>query len=211
VKSLVLMSGGPDSFVSAAITREHGSASGLFVNVGQAANGPEAMFARRHADFLGLPLRVIDLSSLVEELQSLGSGGTSIFKGAGLPLVGFSGALAISIGFSSAVAVGAQDLVLGLHSDDASHPEYRTHLLHDMARLGSRGHQPIQLVLPLQMMTKRRVFEVGLSMGLPLDESWSCLGPGPDHCLKCLPCRTRLSAFGRGVASVRSRPSQAMA
>lgn len=194
--ALVMLSGGPDSFAAGAwATNSYDRVEAIFLDAGQVVADAERQHARAHARRLGVSLFELDVRSLVSNMQALGATGKSIFKGAGLPLLAFSCEIALSIGFSACAARDLQHLVLGLHGDDADHPDYTRRALDLMTTVGDRPVQPVALTLPFRGQSKTCVFAYGLEHGLPLHESWSCTDNVVAPCGVCTPCRQRASAF----------------
>ncbi len=66
-----------------------------------------------------------------------------------------------------------------------------------MARALSIGlDHPIDVVTPLASMHKADVIKAGLSLGVPLELTMSCMNPrGGLHCGKCSKCRERRDGF----------------
>ena len=72
-----------------------------------------------------------------------------------------------------------------------------------MARALSIGlAQPIEVHTPFATMHKADVVKLGISLGMPLELTLSCMNPrGGLHCGQCSKCRERRDAFdGAGVA-----------
>jgi 7-cyano-7-deazaguanine synthase len=61
----------------------------------------------------------------------------------------------------------------------------------------------VEIVAPFANMDKADVIRLGLDLGVPLDQTLSCMNPAPDgrHCGRCSKCRERRDAFAdAGVA-----------
>jgi 7-cyano-7-deazaguanine synthase len=55
---------------------------------------------------------------------------------------------------------------------------------------------PIEIAAPFAGMTKREVIELGLTLGVPLELTLSCMNPQDgSHCGRCSKCRERRDAF----------------
>jgi 7-cyano-7-deazaguanine synthase len=56
--------------------------------------------------------------------------------------------------------------------------------------------QPISIETPFASMHKADVIRLGLSLGVPMEETLSCMQPaGGVHCGRCSKCRERRDAF----------------
>ena len=93
-------------------------------------------------------------------------------------------------------AVGIGRLVLGTLAGnpfpDAT-PEFRSALSHALS-LGL-AHQ-IEVEAPYAKASKADVIRRGISLGVPLELTMSCMNPrGPRHCGACSKCRERHDAF----------------
>ncbi|HII16250.1 MAG TPA: hypothetical protein HA362_08160 [Nanoarchaeota archaeon] len=55
----------------------------------------------------------------------------------------------------------------------------------------SYGQDIIQILQPLLYLSKLDVVKLGLSLGAPLEHTWSCQGAGPNPCGICSSCITR--------------------
>lgn len=51
------------------------------------------------------------------------------------------------------------------------------------------------VVIPLISMTKAEVVELGVSLAVPYEKTWSCIGTQHRHCGTCLRCIVRKQAF----------------
>lgn len=65
---------------------------------------------------------------------------------------------------------------------------------------------PIEVAAPFAAMTKREVIELGLTLGVPLELTLSCMNPQDgSHCGRCSKCRERRDGFAAaGVADTTS-------
>lgn len=63
---------------------------------------------------------------------------------------------------------------------------------------GVKGAQePYKIFSPLQDMTKDKIVVEGMRRGLHLDDSWSCYRAGEIHCGVCHNCRDRREGFSK--------------
>jgi len=61
--------------------------------------------------------------------------------------------------------------------------------------LWSYAQSPVQVLQPLGAMGKAAVVRLGLDLGVPFEETWSCYTDGPEPCGKCASCHERREAF----------------
>lgn len=112
-----------------------------------------------------------------------------------------------SVAASFAEEVGA-DLIIGGHNrDDArtfpdAGPEFFTLLQGSFwAGSGVLKSKRTKIIRPLGGKTKVQVIRLAASLGVPLEETWSCHREGKTHCWECVGCLARTSSFGKaGVA-----------
>ena len=207
-KAVVLLSGGLDSMVCAALAREQGFAVlALTVDYNQrhrveieAAKRIATAIADRHI-ILPLDLRSFGGSALTSDASVPKDG---VQPGIPVTYVPARNLVFLSIALAWAEAEGASDLFIGVNALDYSgYPDCRPEFIagfEQLARLatkaGTEGEQ-ITIHAPLQHMTKadiaREVERLGLDAGL----SHSCYDPLPDgsHCGLCDACRLRAKGF----------------
>ena len=207
-KAVVLLSGGLDSMVAAAIAREQGfSVLALTVDYGQ-RHSVELESARRIAARLADEHVVIDL-----DLRKFGgsalTGDIDVPKvgvGEGIPVtyVPARNTVFLSLALAWAEAAGARDLFIGVNALDYSgYPDCRPEfiaafetLANVATRAGVEG-ESFTLHAPLQHMTKADIAREATRLGLDAGMSHSCYDPAPDgsHCGLCDACRLRAKGF----------------
>jgi 7-cyano-7-deazaguanine synthase len=207
-KAVVLLSGGLDSMVCAAIAREGGyEVLALTIDYNQrhrieidAAKRIASTIAGRH---IVLPL---DLRAF---------GGSALTSDAAVPKVGVQPGIPItyvparnlvflSLALAWAEAEGARDLFIGVNALDYSgYPDCRPEFVagfEQLARLatkaGTEGRE-FTIRAPLQHMTKADIAREAKRLGLDAALSHSCYDPLPDgtHCGLCDACRLRAKGF----------------
>ena len=69
--------------------------------------------------------------------------------------------------------------------------------LNSLYRLGiwSYGASPVQVVQPLSGKDKAAVVRMGIGLGVPFEDTWSCYWDGEAHCGICPSCLERKEAF----------------
>jgi len=206
-KCVVVLSGGPDSSAVAYWARKQGY--DLYVitcRYGQIAT-KEVEYASRIAERLGVPVKLVDLSSLKDifaGVTSLCDENVPMTSSFSQPIiVPFRNAIFLSIAVAYAVAVGATSVFYGAQgSDEPFYPDctkefYRS--FEATAKLGTGRDMVIEA--PFSNIPKSELIKLGTELGVPFDLTWSCYLNGPKHCGNCESCINRKKAFKEaGVA-----------
>ena len=214
-KAVVLLSGGLDSAVTAAMAREEGYAlHALTVDYGQ-RHAVELEAARRVAAFLGaaehrflrVDLRATGGSALTagiavpkrEQLEEAGAGRIPVTYVPARNTV----LLALALGYAE--VAGAFDIFLGANVVDYSgYPDCRPAFLEAFERVanlgtraGAEGGGPFRIRAPLLRMGKGDIVRLGARLGLDFSLTWSCYdpAPGPAPCGACDSCLLRRKGF----------------
>jgi 7-cyano-7-deazaguanine synthase len=211
---VVLLSGGLDSMVCAAIAREQGySVVALTVDYSQrhrveldAARRIAAALADRHI-VLPLDLRAFGGSALTSDIDVPKDG-----VGEGIPVtyVPARNTIFLSLALGLAEASGARDIFIGVNALDYSgYPDCRPEFIAEFQRLaelatkaGVEG-EPFTIHAPLQDMTKADIAREAQRLGLDAGLSHSCYDPTPEGraCGRCDACRLRAKGFAEaGIA-----------
>jgi len=212
--AVVLLSGGLDSMVCAALAREAGySVVALTVDYGQrhrveldAAKAIAARLADKHI-VLPLDLRAFGGSALTSDIAVPKDG-----VGEGIPVtyVPARNTIFLSLALGLAEASGAHDIFIGVNALDYSgYPDCRPEFVAEFERLanlatkaGVEGER-ITIRTPLLDMSKADIAREAERLGLDAGLSHSCYDPSPDGgaCGECDACRLRAKGFGEaGIA-----------
>ena len=207
--AVVLLSGGLDSMVTAALAQERGFAvHALTVDYGQ-RHRLELESAARIAKRLGLArqtcialdLRAFGGSALTDAID-VPKGGV----GHDIPVtyVPARNLVFLALTTACAEAAGARDVFIGVNALDYSgYPDCRPEFIAsftETARLGTKAGvegAPFTIHAPLQHMTKADIARECARLGLDPAWSWSCYDPTPDGtaCGLCDSCRLRKKGF----------------
>ena len=212
--AVVLLSGGLDSMVCAAIAREQGfSVVALTVDYNQrhrvelgAARTIAAKLAERHI-VLPLDLRAFGGSALTSDIDVPKEG---IGEGIPVTYVPARNTIFLSLALGLAEASGARDIFIGVNALDYSgYPDCRPEFIGEFEKLanlatkaGVEGDR-FTVHAPLQNMTKAEIAREAHRLGLDAALSHSCYDPLPDgrHCGRCDACRLRAKGFAEaGIA-----------
>jgi queuosine biosynthesis protein QueC len=208
-QAVVLLSGGLDSMVSAALAREAGfSVNCLTIDYNQrhrreidaAGAVASALGALRHV-VLPLDLRRFGGSALTDDIEVPKDG-----VGQDIPVtyVPARNLVFLSLTLAWAEAVGARDIFIGVNALDYSgYPDCRPEFIaafENIAKLATKaGAEGEELTIhaPLQYMGKADIAREAYRLGLDPAMSWSCYDPQPDGkaCGLCDSCRLRKAGF----------------
>lgn len=207
--AVVLVSGGLDSMVSAALAREAGHRLlALSIDYNQ-RHHVELEAARRIARMLGAERHVVlplDLSAFGGSALTADIAVPKDGVGAGIPVtyVPARNTIFLSLALGWAEAAAARDIYVGVNALDYSgYPDCRPEFiagfeaLADLATKAGVEGSPFRIRAPLQTMSKADIVREGTRLGLDLGVSWSCYDPAPGgvHCGLCDSCRLRHRGF----------------
>ncbi|HEU4960462.1 MAG TPA: 7-cyano-7-deazaguanine synthase QueC [Sphingomonas sp.] len=207
--AVVLISGGLDSMVSAALAREAGHRLlALSIDYNQ-RHQVELAAARRIAAMLGAERHIVlplDLSAFGGSALTADIAVPKDGVGEGIPVtyVPARNTIFLSLALGWAEAAGARDLYIGVNALDYSgYPDCRPEFIHGFEKLaelatkaGAEG-AAFRIHAPLQHMTKADIAREAARLGLDAGLSWSCYDPAPGglHCGLCDSCRLRAKGF----------------
>jgi len=204
----VLLSGGLDSMVCAALAREQGFAVlALTIDYGQrhrveldAARAISAELAERHI-ILPIDLTAFGGSALTADID-VPKGGVE--DGIPVTYVPARNTVFLSLALAWAEAAGARDLFVGVNALDYSgYPDCRPDFIAAFEALANRATKAgvegdgFTIHAPLQHMTKADIAREAARLGLDAGMSHSCYDPAPDGgaCGLCDACRLRAKGF----------------
>lgn len=208
--AVILLSGGLDSMVAAAIARERGfRLLALTIDYNQ-RHRVEIEAAGRIAHLLGAERHI------VLPLDLTGFGGSALTADIAVPKDGVAeGAIPItyvparntiflSVALGWAEAAGARAMFIGVNALDYSgYPDCRSEFVaafEAMANLATKAGvegDRFSVETPLLHMRKAEIAAEAARLGLDAGMSWSCYDPAPGelHCGLCDSCRLRSLAF----------------
>lgn len=209
-KAVVLLSGGMDSCVTAAIANETHRLALLHASYGQRTERRERRAFEAIADFYGVgerlvvqfdAFRQIGGSALTDQGIQVPETGEALSLHAGIPItyVPFRNAHFLSAAVSWAEVIGASAIYIGAVAEDSSgypdcRPEYYQ-AFQAVIREGTRPETHIEIVTPVIAMRKSEIVRRGVELGAPLHLTWSCYQFEDEACGACDSCRLRLRAF----------------
>ncbi len=206
--SVVLVSGGMDSCVTAAIAaREADELAMLHVSYGQRTATREYKAFSDIADFYGVTKRLtasldyltkIGGSSLTDQTIEV-SRANLVSTEIPTSYVPFRNAHLLSIATSWAEVIGAQRIYIGAVAEDSSgypdcRPEYYEAFNHLIA-VGTKPETQTEIFTPVITMRKSEIIRRGLALNAPLQLTWSCYKAEAQACGECDSCALRLRGF----------------
>jgi len=205
-RAVVLLSGGMDSCVCAALAARDHHAAAVHVSYGQRTELRERRAFEAICDRLGICDRLIVRN---EALRAIGGSALtdpnidvpeSHSLGAGIPAtyVPFRNAHFLAVAVSWAEVLGAEKVYIGaVEPDSSGYPDCRPayyRAFNDVVRAGTKEGL-IRVVTPLIAMRKAEIVTLGLELNAPFDLTWSCYQREDRACGVCDSCVLRLRAF----------------
>lgn len=208
-KAVVLVSGGMDSCVTAAIAARGYEIALLHASYGQRTERRERKAFEDIADFYQVRERLlarfdhfrqIGGSSLTDETIPVAEANLASRE---IPssYVPFRNAHFLAAGVSWAETLGARRVFIGAVWEDSSgypdcRPDYYK-VFNELVRLGTRPETSIEIVTPLIHLKKHEIVRRGIELGAPLHLTWSCYQSGEEACGTCDSCALRRRAFAQ--------------
>ena len=206
--AIVLVSGGMDSCVTAAVAREEsGEIALLHISYGQLTEARERRAYNAIADFYGVEKR-LDVS--IEYLAKIGGSsltddsiavGEADLTSSEIPntYVPFRNGNMLSIAASWAEVLGASAIYIGAVAEDSSgYPDCRLQFYEAFQTAIDAGTRPetrIDIRTPIIHLSKAEIVRRGIELAAPLELTWSCYRSEDIACGKCDSCALRLRGF----------------
>jgi len=207
--AVVLMSGGMDSCVCAAIAARERDLAALHVTYGQRTAERERRSFEAQADHYRVPpsrrlvvsnasLAAIGGSALTDPSITVPEGGVEP-NAVPVTYVPFRNAHLLATAVSWAEVIGARRVVIGAVQDDSSgYPDCRVEFYEAFSRVIEAGTRPetrIAVDTPVIHLSKAQIVRRGIELGAPFELTWSCYQRTDVACGVCDSCRLRLRAF----------------
>lgn len=218
--AICLLSGGIDSTVAAFYVKSLGyKIFTLTVDYGQKARNQELCRASKIADLLNAGEHKVVAISGFDKLSISPITGHEIPKksptnkqkgipetyppGRDLLLLLLASTWAESIWLKNTQSIDEIKVIIGTnHSDSEKYPDCSLNVydkINDFwkssTKIGTQFGKEIRIEAPLIKKSKMDIIKMGLTLGVPLDLTWSCYNGGKKHCGKCEGCRQRSKAF----------------
>jgi 7-cyano-7-deazaguanine synthase len=205
-RAVVLLSGGMDSSVCAALAVRDHDAAAVHVSYGQRTQ------ERERQSFLAIcqrlkihdrlmvrneAFRAIGGSALTDESIAVPDA-EDIGRDIPVTYVPFRNAHFLAVAVSWAEVVGAEKVYIGaVEPDSSGYPDCRPayyEAFNEVVKTGTRDGR-IRILTPLIAMRKAEIVRLGLELGAPFDLTWSCYSREDEACGVCDSCVLRLRAF----------------
>jgi len=210
--AVVLLSGGMDSCVCAALASRDYSAAALHISYGQRTQDRERQSFLAVCDRLNIreklvvrneALRAIGGSALTDEAIAVPA---SHEIGHEIPVtyVPFRNAHFLSVAVSWAEVLGATKIFIGaVEQDSSGYPDCRPAYYEAFNQVIKAGTKEgaIEILTPLIQLRKSEIVRLGLELGAPFDLTWSCYSRQDQACGVCDSCVLRLRAFAAAGAT----------
>ncbi|MBV8206027.1 MAG: 7-cyano-7-deazaguanine synthase QueC [Acidobacteria bacterium] len=206
-RGIVLLSGGMDSCVCAALAARDYEPAALHVSYGQRTESRERAAFHAICDRLGIAqrlavrnetLRAIGGSALTDHEISVPDASREIGSSIPLTYVPFRNAHFLAVAVSWAEVMAATRIVIGaVEQDSSGYPDCRPayySAFNEVIRTGT-AEGAIRIETPLIAMRKAEIVQLGLELGAPFDLTWSCYVRQDRACGTCESCILRLRAF----------------
>lgn len=212
VRAVVLLSGGLDSTVTAALAKRAGhELRCLSFDYGQ-RHARELESARAVAKALGAAEHVVlrlDLgrlggSALTDPALAVPTGRDEAAMARGIPATYVPARNTVMLAHALALAEvrDADSIWIGVNALDYSgYPDCRPEYLEAFERMANLATKravegrPVRVEAPLLRSSKAEIVRAGVAAGAPLHLTWSCYQGGDAACGRCDSCALRLKGF----------------
>ena len=206
--AVVLLSGGLDSCVAAAVAREAGDLALLHVNYGQRTSARELSAFEQIANYYGVErkltvdvdhLRHIGGSSLIDPSLQIPDGAEEVAEVA-VPTtyVPFRNGNLLAIAVAWAEALRATAVYIGAHEQESLYPDCTAAFFEAFGEAVSAGtamKPAITIETPLLSLDKGGIVRLGAELKAPLHLTWSCYQSDEVPCGRCHSCELRRRGF----------------
>jgi len=205
-RAVVLLSGGMDSCVCAALARRDYATAAVHISYGQRTEQRERLAFDRVCERLGISDRLVVRN---EALRAVGGSALTdpriavpeaaeIGREVPVTYVPFRNAHLLAVAVSWAEVLGAEKIYIGaVEQDSSGYPDCRPayyRAYNEVIKAGTKEGR-IEIVTPLIGMRKSEIVRLGLELNAPFDLTWSCYSREDSACGVCDSCVLRLRAF----------------
>ena len=205
-RAVVLLSGGMDSCVCAALAARETGVAAVQISYGQRTERRERQSFESICERLEIrdrlvvrneALRAIGGSALTDSTIAVPEA-HSVGKTVPVTYVPFRNAHFLAVAVSWAEVLGAEKVYIGAVEPDSSgypdcRPEYYR-AFNEVVKTGTK-QGAIRVATPLIAMRKTEIVRLGLELHAPFDLTWSCYQREDRACGVCDSCVLRLRAF----------------
>jgi 7-cyano-7-deazaguanine synthase len=205
-RAVVLLSGGMDSSVCAALAARDHKVAAVHISYGQRTE------ERERQSFIAICQRLKIQDRLMVRNEAIRAiGGSALTDeaiavpeaenvGQDIPVtyVPFRNAHFLAVAVSWAEVLGAEKVYIGaVEPDSSGYPDCRPayyQAFNEVVKTGTK-EGTIEIVTPLIAMRKAEIVRLGLELDAPFDLTWSCYSREDRACGVCDSCALRLRAF----------------
>jgi 7-cyano-7-deazaguanine synthase len=207
-RAVAIVSGGMDSVTLAHLLDSEGYDLHLLsIDYGQ-RHKKEISYAKRCAERLGAAFDIADIAKVGRLLS-----GSALTDNIEVPhghyaaenmtvtVVPNRNAVMLSIAYGVAVAQKAVLVACAVHAGDHFvYPDCRPQFIEAFDAMERRavegfGNPSLRLYAPFVNKTKAEIVEIGATLSVPYEDTWSCYEGGDFHCGLCGTCNERKEAF----------------
>jgi 7-cyano-7-deazaguanine synthase len=211
-RSVVLLSGGMDSCVCAALAARDTNAAALHISYGQLTEERERLSFEGICNRLGIKRRLairneifsrIGGSALTDAGMNVPEAGENIGTDIPVTYVPFRNTHFLAAAVSWAEVLEAEKIYIGaVQQDSSGYPDCRPEYYRAFNRVVKEGTRKgkIEVVTPLIALRKAEIVKLGLELDAPFDLTWSCYSREDSACGVCESCVLRLRAFAEAAA-----------
>ena len=205
--AIILLSGGMDSAVCASWALAEGyELAALHINYGQRTETKELNSFNNLCNYYSIDKKlIVDISYLAAiGGSSLTDMNIEVSKAKldtdEIPTsyVPFRNANILAIATSWAEVIKANKLIIGAVEEDSSgYPDTRREFFDSFEKVISSGtiNTKINILTPLIKLNKKEIVELGTTLNVPFDLTWSCYKSSDIACGECDSCALRLRGF----------------
>ncbi|MDG6994775.1 MAG: 7-cyano-7-deazaguanine synthase QueC [Nitrososphaerota archaeon] len=199
-KSILLLSGGLDSTVALYWALDHGQAVETLSFEYFRRSKREIAACTKISKTADCPNRIIRLDFL-KEIDDL----KTQRKNHALdraPSAYIPSRNIIFYGIAASIAeISDSRFIIGGHNKDdvKSFPDASTYFFKSLNQTMTKGRisgaRTGRIILPLSKLSKREVIQLGIKLGVPFEDTWSCYKSDKEPCRSCPSCVLRANAF----------------
>ena len=208
--AVVLLSGGMDSCVTAAVAAQEHRLALFHSSYGQRTEARELRSFQEIAAHYDAPFRLhvdqsymtrIGGSALTDPSVAVPNADLVAAQAGQIPVtyVPFRNAHFLSVATSWAEVLGAGRIFIGaVEQDSSGYPDCRPayyQAFNEVIRRGTRPETHIEICAPLIHLSKADIIRKGIELDAPLHLTWSCYQSSDLACGTCDSCVLRLRAF----------------
>lgn len=208
-KAVLIVSGGIDSSTLIYKMIQEGYETYALTFIYGQKHKREIESARKVCNNLNVAHKIIDISSLKEILSGSALTDSEIdipevsetaeyYEMLKTTIVPNRNSIFLSIAIGYAVSIGANHVFFGAHhSDRGVYPDCRREFVEafQYAERLANDNSLLVVAAPFVNMNKSEIVKLGIELGVPYKETWSCYRGGEMHCGVCSSCRERKRAF----------------